>query len=266
MLKQLLIFIILVVNIPCFSQNQTSLQEGSDKMTLGLNFGTGFFQHIKMNLTNFNQENITTSDNLVSTNIKASFNYYITPKVAVRFSSGYGFARQTSVGEVDYGAIDSMNVKIDNESIFSMVGFPVETTLLFQTAIDNNENLLIHVGIGMGYYSYNYKAEGSLKESYSESNETKLTEEYINPEMTLSGWAQFFTLGLNINLSQNMGASLEISKIGLSYMHIRNDIIKQQIDDHEIEYEYNYGYRQQDYKSRSGLEDVAISLGIYWRL
>ena len=262
----LILTIVFWVNVPTWSQDQSIAKNEPNKMTLGIDLGAGFFQHVKMNLMNFKQEVVATSDNIIPTNIRANFSYYLTPTVAVRFSSGYGFSVQKDKGNIDYGKIDSMNAKLADESIFSMAGFPLETALIFQKPIDTQENILFHIGIGVGYYSYNYKAEGKFKESNSELNKIRWKEEYRTPETTLSGWAQFFVLGLNINLNQNMAASFEVSKIGLSSMRLVTDIIKQEVYDREITNELMYGYRQHDYKTKGGFEDIAISLGIYWKL
>ena len=263
---QLSIIVFFLLNISIWAQDQQQHAMPLNELTLGLSLGTGFFQNMQLNLINFQEEILKTSDNLVPTNIKAHFSYYFTPKIAVRFSSGYSFAKQTDKEKIDYGEIDSLNLKLADKSDFIMNGFPIETTLLFQTPLDKNENTLLHFGIGIGYYSYNYKAEGIYKELYSDTDDTKWKEEYNNPEITLSGWAQFFVMGFDINLSNDFGASFEISKIGLSFINIKNDVVLQKVYDHEIEYEIKYGYQQYDYKKKSGLEDVALSLGIYWRL
>ena len=273
MLRQtvtIILLIFLFMNVPGLSQDQTSLRNLPNKMTLGLNLGTGLFQNINMDLVNFDQEVLVTSDNLVPTTFKANFNYYITPNVAVRFSSGYGFTRQTYHGESDFRDIDTLDVILTDESIFTMAGFPLETALIFQTAIDKNQNISLYFGLGFGYYAYNYKAEGTFNYTefvnVAEPDTIKWEENYLNPEMSLSGVSQFFVLGLNINLGSNFGASFEVSKIGLSYMRLRNDIIKQEISGHKVTYEVKYGSRRHDYKKKNGFDDVAITAGIYWRL
>jgi len=273
MLRQkvtIILLIFLFLNVPNLCQGQTSIRNLPNKMTLGLNLGTGLFQNIKMDLVNFDQEILVTSDNLVPTTFKANFNYYITPNVAVRFSSGYGFTRQTYSDKSDFRNIDDLDIILTDEAIFTMDGFPLETALIFQTAVDKNQNISVYIGLGFGYYAYNFKAKGTFNYTEfvnaAEPDTIKWEENYLNPEMSLSGVAQFFVLGLNINLGQNFGASFEISKIGLSYMRLKSDIIKQEIAGHNVTYEVKYGSRRHDYKKKNGLDDVAITAGIFWRL
>jgi len=261
-----IIITILLMNVPLFSQETTQTLIQISQMRLGINFGTSYFQHMRLDLKNFNDDIIATSDYLVPTQFKADFYYDFNPNFAIRFSSGYSFAQQNNRNEIDFGQLDSMDVKLYDNAHFSVAGFPIETAIIFRTALDKNQNILVHAGLGLGYYSYNYRSEGSYEEAYSESNQTKWEENYQNPDITLSGWAQFFTVGFNLNLGRSIGASFELSKIGLSFLHLKRDVVKQFVYAHEVEYKIRYGYQKNDYKTKNGFEDLAISVGIYWKL
>lgn len=259
-----LLFSLIVSNL--HSQEQAEAKIELSKKTFGLNIGTGLFQNITMSLTNFQQEILTTSDNLIPINFKANFSYYFTPKLAIRFSSGYGFAQQKDLSKFDYSKIHLKETITRDESKFSVTGFPAEVAMIFQTPIDVRANTFLHFGIGLGYYIYNYKAEGTAREVDAETNIQQWEENYSNPAMTLSGGAQFFVLGFDINIGRNVGATLEVAKAGWSRMRLTRDIVIQQIESGEVEYENKYGYLQQDYLVKNGFDDLAVSLGIFWQL
>lgn len=261
MIKKICIIIcVCLLTTPALAQEQTS------QNAVGITFGTGFFQHTELTLTDFQGRTIATSDILVPTNFKASFRYFIVPNFAVQFASGYAFARQEDKSIRNLSQLDSLDVKYINNSKFSMSGFPLETSIIFQAAVDPRNKLLFHVGLGVGYYAYNFKTEGSFREVNTGTNATTSEESYMVPELTLSGWAQFIVMGLNININENIGATFEISKVGLSYVTLREDVARLEIDDGEIENQFIYGVNQRDYNAQRGLDDVSMTLGIYWRL
>lgn len=257
---------IFLTTTPIWSQEEAETKIELSRKTFGLNIGTGFFQQVNLNLVNFNQEVITSSENLIPINFKANFNYYFTPTLAIRFSSGYGFSRQKSNNEIDFGQVHTTDTIVKNESNFTVTGFPSEVTLIFQTPVDARANMFLHFGIGFGYYAYNYKAEGTLKEFESKTNEQIREENYVNPAMTLSGGAQFFILGFDINITPIVGATLEVSKVGWGMMKLTRDVIKQEVETGEIIYETKYGYERKDYSVGNGFDDLSVSLGIFWQL
>lgn len=259
-----LIFILL--NFPVWCQEESPPKIELSKKTFGINLGTGFFQNVKLDLVNFKQEIVTTSDNLIPIHLKANFNYYFTPNLALRFSSGYGFLQQQEKIEMDFGLIDSMDVKLNDKANFSVTGFPAEAALIFQTPLDARAIMFFHSGIGLGYYVYNYKAEGISRELTSKTSTQQKKENYLNPETTLSGGAQFFIVGINILINPKIGATLEVSKIGWNFMKLTRDITKQETDRGKIINEKKYGYRQEDYTMSNGFDDIAITFGIYWNL
>lgn len=267
--KFIKIFIIIIL----FMMNTLSFgQEGSDskikisKKTFGIQVGAAHFQNVSMNLLNFQQEILTSSENIVPVNLMATFFYYFTPSLAVRFSSGYGFSQHKSNHEIDYGKIDMMNLKVNDTSTFTATGFPTEVAVIFKTPFDARANLFFYLGAGLGYYVYNYQAEGALKKLTSKTNAKISAEEYINPEMTLSGSAQFFIMGLEININPRVSASLEVSKLGWSSMILTQDILKQDVEAGVITNERKYGYSRQDYPVKNGVEDITIALGLNWNL
>ncbi|UCE05913.1 MAG: hypothetical protein JSW07_20360 [bacterium] len=262
----LLILAFLLINSNTWSQEESEPKIELSRKTFGLNIGTGFFQSVNINLTNFQQEILTTSDNLIPINFKANFNYYFTPNLAIRFSSGYGFSQQKSKNEIDYSEIHSRDAIVKNESLFTVTGFPAEAALIFQTPVDVRATMFLHFGIGFGYYAYNYQAEGTLKEYESKTRVLTLEENYVNPAMTLSGGAQFFILGFDISITPIIGTTLEVSKVGWSMMKFTRDEIKQENKPGDVNYDKKYGYEQQDYTGRNGFDDLAVSLGIFWQL
>ena len=262
----LIILALLVINTNTWSQEESESTIELSRKIFGINLGTGFFQHVNLDLVNFNQQILTTSDNLIPINFKASFSYYFIPNLAIRFSSGYGYTQQKNQNNIDYSKIYLKDIIAKDESTFSVTGFPAEVTMLFQTPIDVRANSFLHFGIGFGYYIYNYKAEGTVAELNSETNTKKLEENYVNPEINLAGAAQFFVLGFDIKLGSQVGATLEFSKIGWSSMKLTRDITSQQIEAGEVEYEYKYGLWQQDYAVKNGFNDMAVSLGLFWQL
>jgi len=250
-----------------FSQEVSNPKIELSKKTFGLNLGTGLFQQVSVNLFDFNENVIATSEQLIPLNLKASFSYYFTPKLAIRFSSGYGFSQQRRKNNIDFNKINSLNLKLKDESVFSITGFPAEVALVFKTQIDARANVFFHFGVGLGYYAYNYEAEGSYQEYESKTNYQQLERNYDSPEMTLSGSAQFFMLGFDMRMSQHIGATFEVSKLGWSAMTLTRDAVRQVLDDRgEIAYQIKYGYYQEDYTVKNGFDDIAISIGIFWSL
>ena len=266
LLKFVTILSLIFMNINSYSQQESDSKIMLSKKTFGFRVGTGYFQNVRMNLFNFDQQLLATSDDLVPVNLKVNFSYYFIPSLAVRFSSGYGFSKQKNTNEIDYGKIDLQNLKLNESSTFSAAGFPTEAALIFKTPFDARANMFFHLGIGFGYYAYNYQAEGKFQKLTSKTSEKIVTEKYINPQMTLSGGAQFFIMGLEMNINPRVSALLEVSKIGWSLMILTQDILKQDVESGEITNERKYGYSRQDYAVKNGLEDIAISLGLNWNL
>jgi hypothetical protein len=261
----LILFLFLITSFSIsYSQNEDLEPiENVNQSTMGIELGTGQFQHLTLSLLNFENQVIASSDEMIPTQIKANFNYGITSNFFIRFSSGYSFCQQTNREENDLGRIDTLDMVTKHKSAFHLYGFPSDATLLFKTKVDNQEKFGIYFGLGAGYYIYNLQAEGYFKQTDSKTNQT---EEYLNPEMTLSGWAQFFVLGFTIDVYKNLGATFEVSKIGLSSMKVDQDILKQQIYNEKIVNQIKYGYKAQNYSSKSGFDEATVSVGVFWKL
>ncbi len=256
----------LLIVAPIRSQEEAESKIELSKKTFGINVGTGLFQHVKLNLVNFNQEVLATSENIVPINFKANFNYYFTPNLAIRFSSGYGFYQQKMNSEIDFDKIHTKESIEKHEANFSVTGFPAEAVLVFQAPLDARALIFFHFGFGIGYYAYNYEAEGTLAGFDSRTNQQTLKEKYINPKITLSGGAQFFILGFDVNIAPGIVAALEFSKAGWSMMKLKRDVVAQEIEAEKVSYEIKYGYEQEDYTVRNGFDDLAVSMGIFWQL
>ena len=262
----LIILALLLINSNTWSQEEPESTIELSRKLFSINLGSGFFQNVNLDLVSFDQQILTTSDNLIPKNFKASFSYYFIPNLAIRFSSGYGYAQQKNQNNIDYSKIYLKDIVAKDEATFSVTGFPAEVTMLFQTPIDVRANSFLHFGIGFGYYIYNYKAEGTVAELNTETNTKKWEENYSNPEINLAGGAQFFVLGFDIKLGSQVGATLEFSKVGWSRLKLTRDITSQQIEAGEVDYEYKYGLSQQDYTVKNGFNDMAVSLGLFWQL
>jgi len=269
MIKSLVILIILtsiLIGTPVRSQQPSEAKVELSKKVFGINLGTAFFQHVNLELVNFDQKVLATSDHLIPMNIKAYFSYYFTPKLAIRFSSGYGFFQQEDQNRIDNSKIYAGDTIAKQTARFSVTGFPAEVTLLFQTPIDVRANSFLHFGVGIGYYIYNYKAEGNATQLNSETSQKIWEQDYANPEINLAGGAQFFVLGFDIKLGAGVGASLEFSKVGWSLMRLNRDALNQQVEAGKVEFQYEYGYWQRDYPVKNGFDDMAVTLGVFWQL
>ncbi len=266
LLKVFIILNLIFMNGSSWSQEKSDSKITLSKKTFSFQVGTAHFQNVKLNLFNFDQELLTSSDDLVPVDLKVNFAYYFTPSVAVKFSSGYGFSKQKNVNEIDYGKINVNNLKLKDTATFSATGFPTEIALIFKTPFDARANLFFHFGVGFGYYVYNYQAEGKFRQLNSKTEEKIVEEEYVNPQVTLSGGAQFFIMGLEMNINPRVSASLEVSKIGWSLMTLTQDVLKQDVEAGEIINETKYGFSRQDYSVKNGFEDIAVSLGLNWNL
>lgn len=236
------------------------------KKAFSVTLGNGLFQQVKMELLNFDNQIITTSGSIFPLNIKANFHYYFTPKLALRFSSGYVFLRASSEDMIDYSIIHAQEKKKEEVANFSVTGFPAEMAIIFQAPLDVRANMFFHFGLGMGYYVYNYRAEGTAKQVDTKTNLPLLRENYVNPEMTLAGFAQFFLLGFDLSLSHRIGATIEIAKAGFGHLNLTRDIMNQEVSGGKIASETKYGVSRQPYPIAGGLDDLAISLGLYWPL
>lgn len=264
--KSIFIIIVLLWISSVYSQEARRNIVNSGFSYLGLKTGIGFFQNINLDLTDFTDQVIASSDQMVPTNIQAEYTYYFHPKVGIRFSSGYCFSIDGGKNLYETDGIDSAAVMYRGESTFSMSGFPADLAVIFRNAITDKKDVFLKMGIGFGYYAYNYKSEGELKKVQILTNDRLWIEQYRNPEITLSGFAQFFIVGMDVQFTKNLGATIEMSKVGMSNMKITKDLIEQEVYDREISNEIKYGYDEKSYQPQSGFDDVALTFGVFWRL
>ncbi len=260
---------LLMVLFFCISlrgQDQPEKKIELSRKNFGFQIGSGLFQKVNLNLTNFDQQVVATSEHLLPLDLKASFYYFFTPNLAIRFASGYGFSQQKAKDYLDFSKIHVGQKIYQSQSLFSVAGFPAEAVLLFQTPIDVRANSFLHFGIGLGYYVYNYQARGTIAELNAKTMVMLQEKKYRSPELTLSGAAQFFVLGFEIKVTSRMAAILELSKLGWSSMNLTQDHVHQQVESGKITFEYQYGFWKQNYGTRNGFEDIAMSLGVLWQL
>lgn len=258
--------ILLLFSIPLHGQEQEANRIELSRKNFGFQLGSGLFQKVNVHLSDFDQQVIATSDDLLPLDLKASFYYFFTPNLAVRFASGYGFSEQKATNHLDYSKIHLDEKIYQSETLFSVAGFPAEVTVLFQTPIDVRANSFLNFGIGLGYYVYNYQAKGTIRQLNAKTNIPMEQEKYRSPELTLSGPAQFFVMGLETKVTSRMAAILELSKIGWSNMKLTQDYVSQSVESGSITFEYQYGFWQRHYGTKSGFDDIAMSLGVLWQL
>lgn len=259
-----ILYIVFLFNsVNLFSQTPADVKP---KNYLGFQFGSGFFQDIQLQLTDLDRQLVATSDPLVPSQLKANYTYFFTRNIGLRFSSGYIFARQLNRENVNFGRIDSLDLRYEDKARFKLSGFPVELAFVFQVPIDTRENFFFNVGIGAGYYTYNYESNGSIKEFRVSNGKVLKDEKYDIPYTTLTGWAQFISVGTTLRISRNMGASFELSKVGFSNLYFEKDVVKRQIYEREIEHQFIYGSEKDDYTTKKGFDDISMVVGIFWYL
>ena len=265
-MKNRILLLIILITTTAWSQTNTPKAEYQPFSTMAVKFGTGFFQNMTLDLVNFENQVITSSDQMVPATLQAEFNYFFHPNVAVRFSSGYGYSQFEDKGYVNYGIIDTEQAKYHNKATFKMTGFPVDLAILFRNSVSKDQNIFLKLGLGVGYYAYNFKSDGELRKIDAETNALIWEEQYSNPTLSLSGAAQYFVFGMDINISSKIGASFELSKVGLSFVKVKQDVVEQVIYNREVENQIKYGYWERAYHPQNGLDDIALSVGLYWRL
>jgi len=258
--------LVLLMFIPSLAQEQTEKKIELSRKNFGFQFGSSLFQGVTFHLIDFDQQVVATSTDLLPLDIKASFYYAFTPHLAIRFASGYGFNQQITKDHLDYSKVHLKQNIYQSETQFSVAGFPNEITALFQAPIDVRATSFLHFGIGVGYYVYNYQARGTIQELDAKTRALLQQEKYRSPELTLSGAAQFFVLGFEIKVGSRMAAMLELSKLGWSNMNLTQDHLSQHVANGTITFESQYGFWRQNYGTKNGLDDIAMSLGLLWQL
>ncbi|MBN2012435.1 hypothetical protein JW960_24110 [candidate division KSB1 bacterium] len=263
MKRTLLVIIILVSCNVCTVRAQTE-SETSD--LLGLMAGTSAMQGMSLSLYDLNRQEIATSSPLTPAQLIAFYQRGVTQHVAVRFLSGYTWGRQIDQVQFDYSKVQLEGDEVhSSESKFFISGFPIEMSVLFHNSIGESGAVSWHCGIGAGHYTYNFEAKGTINVKNVVTLRHSKTE-YSNDPYTLSGWAQFFVLGFQVQLNDKMGAICELSKIGFSGLYLEQDVMQDVIVDGEVERKIPYGYTKQQYLPETGLNDVAVSVGIFWKL
>ncbi|MDZ7332222.1 MAG: hypothetical protein ONB31_09620 [candidate division KSB1 bacterium] len=260
------LLLLAIISIPLLAQDQSEKKIELSRKNFGFQIGSGLFQKVTLSLTNFDQQVIASSPDLLPLDIKANFYYFFTPNLAIRFTSGYGFNQEITKDQIDYSKVHLNQKHYESETQFSVAGFPNEITLIFQTPIDVRANSFLHFGFGLGYYVYNYQAKGMIQELDAKTMVLLRQEKYRSPELTLSGAAQFFVFGFEIKVTSRMAAMLELSKLGWSEMKLTQDHLSQQVENGKIIFESQYGFWQKNYRTKNGFDDIAMSLGVLWQL
>jgi outer membrane protein W len=141
---------------------------------------------------------------------------------------GYGWDNNESV----YGSGGDESVSEENIN-----GFPVETEIKYKHFIERVSVFEPTIGVGIGYYNYTAKLKSGS------SNET---------ELITKGFGQYITFGMNIHISKSIVSSIQFKKIMINSISTERDT-----DD---------SYIEKDYVQGSGINDLSISLGIFYNI
>ena len=231
----------------------------------GIMSGTSTVQGIRLTLSDRNGQPLAESAGLIPFTGTAFYQHALSRHAAVRFSSGYMWARYRDESYRDFSKIDSAFTTTNTRSTFSCEGFPLEISVLFHNSVDESQRLRWLCGIGVGYYSLNYQARITTTDrDYNSSRSREQTIE--NDPLTLAGWAQFFTLGFQLRLTQYMQAMCQLSKIGMSGLYLQRDLVRTADYHDKSKWQRQYGYTREHYAPKPGLNDLSFTVGLLWKL
>lgn len=151
------------------------------------------------------------------------------------FSAGYGWVKYSQKA-------DDTPVMSDEDSNlkFETTGFPIEAELLFAKPLTADNQFSIFLGIGAGYYNYEYRMES---ENNDNSGEDKID---------ITGVAQYFTFGSEVKVADRTSAFLQFKKPGFSFIKAKTT--------------GDYSAMEEDAKPLDGFWDVGIAVGVRWSI
>ncbi|HVO75814.1 MAG TPA: hypothetical protein VMT35_17435 [Ignavibacteriaceae bacterium] len=160
-------------------------------------------------------------------NLFLNYNAPLNESFILSFRAGYGWNRY------EYSYYDGKEIHETNTD-----GIPLETEIKYLHKIGKDSLFEPILGIGLGYYYYN-----SINKSSSSSFEHKFISR---------GLAQYLTFGLNINVTENISSSIQFKK------NMANWISTKYTEGNDI--------MEKDYAQGNGLDDLSISLGIFFKV
>jgi hypothetical protein len=230
--------LIFLLMVPCFSQ--------SSKISLGLDYGSGVIQPMNV------RPIITTgfADILaiqtVPKHIRGRLEFMLNPMILLRFSGGYGSTTDEQKFEA---ASDGFANKFETE--VKTTGIPIEGTIFLQTPVEKEEVFKVRLGLVLGYYSYKTRLTGFIE---SLEGGTGVRRDIDEPDIKISGFAQSFMVGGSIQLSRKISVFFEFSKLGFSFLKLKQDFLNE--DNQKI------GEREEDYNAAPGLDDLGMTIGV----
>ena len=112
--------------------------------------------------------------------------------------------------------------------------------LLFAKPLTADNQFSIFLGIGAGYYNYEYRMES---ENNDNSGEDKID---------ITGVAQYFTFGSEVKVADRTSAFLQFKKPGFSFIKAKTT--------------GDYSAMEEDAKPLDGFWDVGIAVGVRWSI
>lgn len=230
--------LILLLMVPCFSQNS--------KIWLGLDYGSGVIQPIDIFPIIIPGIADILEIQTVPKHIRGRLEFMPNPMILLRFSGGYGSTTDEQKFET---AFNGTTYKFVKE--VKTTGIPIEGTIFLQTPIENKEVFKVRLGLVLGYYSYKTKFTGFIERFAGGTGERSDIDE---PDIKISGFAQSFMVGGSIQLSRKMSVFFEFSKLGFSFLKLKQDFLNE--DNQKV------GGREKDYNAAPGLDDLGMSIGV----
>ena len=120
------------------------------------------------------------------------------------------------------------------EHEISIDGFPVELDIEYQSFLERDSVFEPLLGLGIGYYDY------AIKNKFTNSSDEN--------DYRTTGFANYILFGMNIHITNQITTSIQFKKF------MTNSIST------------TYENTTSDYEQKSGISDLAISLGIFFNL
>jgi hypothetical protein len=227
-MKRLVILSFIFINITAFPQDTGKYIPYPDiKQSLGIVYEASSFS-----FHNFvNSENPSTG---MIKNIFLNYNIYISNNFQLSFKAGYGWDKYST----QYSSSGGNSETEENTN-----GIPIECDIKFQEFTGKDSVFEPFTGIGLGFYNY------STKNSYNPSN-------YDKQEYDTNGFAQYIIFGMNFHMSKRIITSIQFKKIMWNNISTRYNSSNL----------YYNSSTEFDYAQKSGLYNIALSMGLYYSL
>jgi hypothetical protein len=200
---------------------------------------------------------------LIPKNLRGRLELSLSPSFLLRFSAGYGLAKNKATSTASSQTAGNLTLT-RTEAKSKVSGFPVEATMIWQIPLDQEERFGVHFGLGGGFYSYKFKAEGFYELTGSPFPSNNRRDNLKNPDLKISGLAQFFVAGVSLRLNSAARATFEISKMGFSDLKAKQNGERSNFTGPS--FERFKGTSEEDYNAGSGFNDVAFALGLSMNL